>query len=389
MPDARQDAATEQESSVGTDASEHSAPVGAEQPKISKWEAELLQSAREDGMEVGLEPRGPAPVYKDEPLTEEVENPSEVVTTKTTEVSPQETESESETEEEKEELPASAHAEVWPDSAKKRVAEETAKRKERTEQLEKANAKVAELESKLLQANSPKPTPDNPFIDVYDLPTLRKLDDQYEKVLRDLEIYSAGAGDPVVGKNEDGTEVHYSELEPNVRADMKYKADKAIRKDIPMRAAFLAEREKGRAVAEEIYPDLKNRDSEFAQLSFGILQQNPILEAVLGNEALIWIGHALKGRELHLQNLSRKNGKDTSETVATRSVNRLVESANTRIAPATVKTRSFPERKGADLETANKNLEREGTQDAADAYLNALWARKRQPSRRAAVATRR
>ena len=388
MPDTRQDAATDQDESVGTDASEHSALPSAEQPKLSKWEAEILQSARDNGMEVGLEPRGAAPEYKDEPLTEEVENPSEVVQPKTTEVATQDTDSSPETEEEKEELPAAASTDVWPESAKKRVAEETAKRKERTAELEKEKAKVAQLESQLLAANSPRPTPENPFIDVYDIPTLLKLDDQYEYVLRDFETFQSGAGYPVVGKNEDGTEVHYSDLEPSVRADMKYKADKAIRKDIPMRAAFLAERERGRAVAEEIYPDLKNRDSDFAQTSFGILQQNPILEAVLGNEALIWIGHALKGRELHLNSLKTKNG-NSSETASTRSVNRLVESANTRIAPAPVKTRSYPERKGADLEAATKNLEKEGTQDAADNYLNALWAKKRVAPRRLAAVTRR
>lgn len=258
-----------------------------------------------------------------------------------------------------------------------RILEESTKRRHDREvvipglqtRAEAAEAKAAQLEAQLASTSAPPPTADNPFADVYDPAQLTKFEDTYEKILEFSEKNRDGAENVLVGREPNGTEIR-KDLTAEEVADMRYKADRALRKDIPQRRALLAERAKADAVALEIYPELQDSQSDMTKEAIAILKANRQLETVLGPEALIWIGHAIKGRNAYLS----QNGK----TTATRSdaATRIETAARTKIAPTPTKSRSGIERKGSDLAALNKKFEKRGDKEAAEELVGALLQKR-------------
>jgi hypothetical protein len=55
---------------------------------------------------------------------------------------------------------------------------------------------------------------------------------------------------------------------------------------------------------------------------------------------------------------------------------KIIESSKMRVAPTPTRTRSFVERTGPDLAKAAKKLEEQGTTEAAEQYVAALFSSK-------------
>lgn len=369
------------ESDAEPKATEQSKP---DEQRSSQFTADLLRAAQEDGHSIGFE--APKAETEDEPNPDDEQPEPEAEPAE----EPTETEEPAEPEPTAPEgaEPASIDEQIAAYKAKSekppwylvRISEETAKRKERTERAERAEARAQEaesrakeLESQLAGATAPPPTEANPFSDVYDPTQLSKLESQYERILEFAEKNRDGAEDVLVGRNKDGSDIR-KDLTPEEIADMRYKADRALRKDIPQRRGYLDARAKADAQALEIYPDLKDGTSDMTKEAISILRANRNLETVLGPEALIWIGHAIAGRNLYL----KRNGKtDGTAAVRTDAATRIAASAKAKIAPTPTKARAPIERaRGADLAAANRKLEERGDADSAEEVVGLLLSKR-------------
>lgn len=314
-----------------------------------------------------------------------VEEVGEVVRPEATEVTPPEkeevppekseksAEKESEDKEEKPEAEAKA-GQQWPDSAKVRVAEETAKRKERTVERDKAiaraaaaEAKVTELEGQLQGASRPSPTPQNPYSDVYDEPSLRKAEREAEKIIEFCETNREGAYDIVVGKNEDGTEKK-EDFTPAELTRMKLTAERSLRRDIPERRQYLAMRARADAAAVEAYSDYQDADSELTKFARQVLQTNPALEQIVGPEVLAWIGHAFKGRALFLEEQKGKSSKNGSDAAS-----RILKNKDTQLAPSRLKQRGdVKESESVNVGPAIKKMQESGSDESMEDAIGAI-----------------
>jgi hypothetical protein len=284
-----------------------------------------------------------------------------------------EAEPEVEVEAEPEAKPGAKKGDEWPSSAKERVAEETAKRKRANERAEKAEALVAQFQAQLAQSVAPQPTEDNPFLDVQDINKLDALQQSYEKTIDLADENPEGAVDVVIGRDSSGREVR-KDFTPEELAHLRKKADKAIRKFIPEHRTYLQQRAVADAQALEVYPELKDPDSEFTkaaaylaqQLMSGRVQKDPSL--------LVWIGHAVSGYQAAV----KRNGNGAAKAVTTPAAKRIVESSKTQIAPAPVKTRSFVERRtsSASVEKAKTKFEESKTPEAGEEYLAAIFSQR-------------
>ncbi len=260
-----------------------------------------------------------------------------------------------------------------------RIAEESEKRRRANSDaetlrsdLQAARTEAQQYQQQLAQASAPRPTPNAPLADIYDEPSLRRVEDSYEKILEFAELNRDGATDVVVGRDKDGNPVK-QDFTPEEVAQLRLKADRALRRDIPQRRQLLVARAQMDAQALEIYPELKDAQNPMTQEVLAVLKTNPMVAEVLGPEALIWIGHALKGREAFLKS---RNGNGTG-TARTDSAQRIVKAATQKIAPTQPKTRSFTERRsGSDLAQLNQRLEEEGSEEAGLEYLNALSSKR-------------
>ena len=354
------------ESSGATDATEETVPSkGAEQlteKQTLSFAQQLLASADNEGHDIGEAEVPKAPEHEPDTEPEDETTPPEGY-----DVTPPEAAEKEPTLSIDEQIAAHRAKGEKPPWYLVRISEESAKRRERTEALERAQSEAQQLRAQLAQASAPRPTASNPFADIYDEPGLQKLEAQYEKVLEFAEKNRDGAEGVLIGTAKDGAEIR-RDLTPDEVAEMRYKADKALRKDLPLRRAFLSQRYDQDRKAIEAYPDLAKADTDLCQNVVGTLQRIPQLESVVGPDVAIWIADAFAGRAARLS----KNGNGSNgKTPSTASV--IAKSAQTRIAP-TKTSRSIPERKGTDLAAAKKRLEDEGTQEAADAYLEAKWA---------------
>ena len=328
----------------------------------------LLQVAREEGHQLGIEP----PKAEDEP-----ELPLE---------KPEETESEPETEPEEktdddkeEEKPEAKKGDVWPDSAKQRVAEETAKRKRANERADQAEARAAQYQAQLAQTVAPRPTEDNPFLDIQDPNALDRLERSYEKTIDLADENPDGAVDVFVGRDRDGKEIR-RDFTPEELVVLRKKADKAIRKSIPERRSYLQQRAQADAMAAEFYPELKDPDSEFTKIAAVLAQSLLTGQSMKDPSLLIWIGHAVKG----YQEAVKRNGNGAAQSVKSPEAKRIVESSRTKVAPTPTKTRSFIERgtSSAKLEKANEKFEARGDAESAEELVGALLSRNRGDSKR-------
>lgn len=262
-----------------------------------------------------------------------------------------------------------------------RIAEQSATLGKRTERLEKAEQRVQELEGMLSKQSGPQPTREQPFANVWDRDELKKLENTYEELLKVATLHPNGVEGVVVGKNKDGSDI-VEDWDADKIAEIRYNSDRALRKDIPARRQdldqrdrFLVERRKADAIALDKYPEFKDADNPMTQKAITIIKQNPNLEYVLGPEILTWVARALKGEELE----AKRNGSSGAVGDAAQ---RIVQSAGTRIAPSVTKTRSVPDRKGADVASAKQNLEKRGDTESGEALVSSILSQRRGTAKR-------
>ncbi len=334
---------------------------------VTSFEDALLKAAVEDGHTIGPpKAETEAEAKPEEPGTETESEPETVAES--------ETDDDAETEEEK----PSAKKDKWPESASKRVAEETAKRKRANERADKAEALAAQFQAQLTQTVAPRPTEDNPFGDVQDVNALDRLERSYEKTMDLADENPDGAVDVVIGRGTDGKEIR-KDFTPEELVILRKKADKAIRKFIPERRTYLQQRAVADAQALEVYPELKDPDSDFTKAAGYLAQRLLTGEAQKDPTLLVWIGHAVKGYQESL----KRNG-NTETQVKSPEAKRIVESARTKVAPTPTKTRSFVERRtsSANLEKATKKFEETKTEEAAEEMLAAIFSQRGGGSKR-------
>jgi len=348
----------------------------AEQPKQTQsFEDQLIQLAREDGL-IG----GPAKA-EDSPPAEEPkaqDEPAETTPGETTELPETPAEGEESDEETQEPKPA-AKGEPWPESARVRVAEETEKRKrandraDRTEQqLQEVRAQLVQTQQQLAASSGPVPTPDNPLIDVQEPVVLDKLERVYE-ALEEVDI------DRV---NEDGTvtvpaaigrdgNLVYQKIDPEQARLAQKRADRVLRKDIPMRRRYLAERAQVDASAAQLYPDLNNPDNEFTKAVNHLTNQVLSGQAMNSPEVRFWVANALFGLVTRTKEAQAANGKGPEA-----SLKKIVAASKQKLAPTASRTRSFVEqRSSADLAKTTKEFEKNPTLENATAYVGAIRSR--------------
>lgn len=353
----------------------------APEPATTSFAEALYRAAREDGHQMGTDvtskeetPPKPDP---DEPEADVTPVEDEEPVAATVETEPPKG------------LSISDQLDWYKDKGEKppwfleRISEQSATLAKRTERLEKAERERDEARAEAAKRSGPQPTRDEPFRDVFDQSELEKFENIYRGILRTAIANPNGADGVNLGKNPDGSD-NIVDLDAEGMLELRTKADTALTVDIPARKRFLEKFEKQRddyrakaevanAEAFQKYPEFKNPEDPFTKEAASLLKANPNLEAVLGPETLLWLGRALKGKELET------NGANGTGTDAAQ---RILQSARTKIAPTTVKTRSLPERKGADVAGAKKNLEQRGDTESGEALVTSILSQRRGTAKR-------
>jgi len=327
--------------------------------------------------------RGEEPVAPGQ-QTEEVP-PEEIPGSQEPEVPPQQ-----ETDEEPEEETDQVLADQWPQSAKKRVAEESEKRrraKERADNLESERnhwyGVAQDLQGRLQEASMPRPSASDPLADVYDATDLRKAESQYLNIkastTRALDENPTDAEiEVVVGKDKDGQPITESYSRKRL-TNMKLAAEHALTVLIPQKAKLMAAREQAEAVTVKVYPQFAENDgdNEWAAFVRQTLAEFPELSRV--PDISMWLGHALEGRRVTVERLQKERGTNGAEERSSIPPNtvakRILSTPRIRSAPPTaarrVPSQTMPSR-GADVEAARKTMKaRPGDDDAMEAFIDA------------------
>lgn len=367
---------------VSTEAAPETVPEQTQpEPATTSFAEALAIAARENGHQLsGTEP----PKQEEQSTTTEAEIPGTEPEPESPEGTPPATQPETEP---PKGLSIGEQISWYKDHGKEvpwyfpRIAEQSVTIAKRTERLEKAEQRVQELEGMLSKQSGPQPTREQPFANVWDRDELKKLENTYEELLKVATLHPNGVEGVVVGKNKDGSDI-VEDWDADKIAEIRYNSDRALRKDIPARRQdldqrdrFLVERRKADAVALDKYPEFKDADNPMTQKAITIIKQNPNLEYVLGPEILTWVARALKGEELE----AKRNGSNGTVGDAAQ---RIVQSAGTRIAPSVTKTRSVPDRKGADVASAKQTLEKRGDQESGEALVSSILSQRRGTAKR-------
>ena len=361
-----------QSDAVVGDATKAAPEQGAAEQKQTSFEDQLLQLAREDGL-VGNVPKAEdqsaveePPVQDEPPAEDEVDIPS--------------TPAEGEDVEEEKEEPA-AKGEPWPESAKARVAEEAEKRRRANERADRTEAELAktrtELEEarrNLLQSSGPAPTPDSPLVDIQDPIVLDRLERVYE-ALEEVDIERVNEDGTVTVPSAIGADgkLVYQNIDPDQARLAQKRADRVLRKDIPQRRQYLAQRAQIDAGATEWYPDLKNQEHEFTRLVNQLTGQVLNGTAMSNPEVKFWAANAVYGFMKRREEAQTSNGKGSSASVKT-----VVDASRQKLAPTAPRTRATVERKSsADLAKAQEKFERNpDDRDAAADYVASVLSGK-------------
>jgi hypothetical protein len=259
-----------------------------------------------------------------------------------------------------------------------RVADEADKRRRANARATEAEAKLAEQEAKItdlmsrLQTVSRPILPDNPLSDVHDEASLAKAERQYEKLLEFAERNRGGAWDVKTGRNPDGSDKTEDFSEQQI-TDMKLDAENALRKLIPQRRNYLAQRTQMDSAAKQIYEPLQDPNSQWSQEAAAILRIVPELERV--PDVLVWIGHALHRRDEFVASLAKDNGGNLAPV--NNDAQRIVENTRTAKAPSVPADRGFTQTRDADVETARKRMKAGGGEEATEDFIAATLERGR------------
>lgn len=262
-----------------------------------------------------------------------------------------------------------------------RIAEQTEKlgRRNRTiESLEtdvqKSQARIQELESALSQASGPQPTPQQPLVDIRDERSLERLERLYDEIAETDRTQTDEEGMVTIptGWDKDGKVVR-QKVTPEQCEVIQAKSNRILRKEIPARRAYLTSRAQIDAQTADLYPDLKETDSEFArQVAYledmvvsGRAQNDP--------EIRYWVANAIYGFRKRNEELKASNGNTTRD----QNVKKIVDSSKVKVAPTAPRTRSVVERKSdtVKLAQAEKEFARTKSHESAEALIAARLAR--------------
>jgi len=213
-------------------------------------------------------------------------------------------------------------------------------------------------------------------LDVHDDDALDRLERSYEQAIDLAEEDPQALVEQIVQK--DGEKILEKFSPEQLVAMAKRKAEKALRKFIPERRTYLQQRAIADAQALEVYPELKDPDSEFTKNASILAQQLLTGNILKAPDLLVWIGHAIKG----YQDSLKRNGNSTTQ-VKSPEAKRIVESARTTVAPTPTRTRSFVERgtSSVNLEKATKKFEETKSQESAEQLVAAIFAQRGQSKR--------
>ena len=285
--------------------------------------------------------------------------------------------------EEEQELPVAAKGD-WPDSAKKRLAEEADKRRRAQSRADQAENerdqwrnRADQLSQALEEANLPRPTREDPLADVFDNVGLQKARGHYQNIkeVATQALDENPTSDEIeiaVGKDKDGQPVNETFTRKTL-SGMKNKAEYALQTLIPQRAQILAARGQADALALQIYPQFgdNNGENEWAGFVRQVIGAFPALAKV--PDIAVWLGHALEGRRVTVERLKKDAGKNGAEenTVARRILSTPRIKAAPPVSTGRVPSATIP-RRGADVEAARKAMiARPGDDDAMEAFIDA------------------
>jgi hypothetical protein len=234
------------------------------------------------------------------------------------------------------------------------------------DQIKALSDQLKDLQAKLSQPEKPvQPTidPDNDDLlaNVYDEQGFQRAEKDLEELVRFAETHRDGAYDYEV-KDAKGN-VTKRDYTPEQITNIKLRAEAALRA-IPKRREYVALRARCDARAVEVYPDLAKEDSNWRKDAAQMLAAVPQLAQI--PDFMIWIGHALRGRD---EFLKEQAGKSNGHSTA---VDR-IKAAPKEVAPATASTRgTIPHTEAKKKEAALNRLKTERSEDAAEEYLATL-----------------
>lgn len=249
-----------------------------------------------------------------------------------------------------------------------RISEETRKKNDRTKERNDALEEVQRLneENETLRAQASTPQKSDgatPLQNVWTDNDFQQLKSECGRLLAWCAENPTG-GEYVLGKDKEGNEITQFVEDAKGVTSLRMKADDILREGIPERKKFLEKRKEANGVAAEIYPDLRNPKSDLSLEATQLLRSLPALQAV--PDIMIWLAHAITGRNLYLA----KNGKGKT-TKQSETASRIVKSVKTVVAPKMPATRGMVPRSGAHLDKAKKDLEEKGDAESAERYLEA------------------
>lgn len=219
-------------------------------------------------------------------------------------------------EEASDELPAKLQERI-----NRRIGKEVAKRKVLEERLEAAEARLSELAEKPEQeiANGrPQIANANPLEHVTKLSELERLRDEAEQIVeftaRSLvrlkrspeAIAQELKGYQIKLTDANGEEDYSPERMEEYLSELQLRADQNLRRNIPRRERFLAEKADWDAKAAETFPYLRNTKSKEYQESRRILESFPELKRHPKSEAMIGV------YMLGLEELRRRTAEATA-----------------------------------------------------------------------------
>lgn len=315
--------------------------------------------------------------------------------------------------ESKEETPDDDHvADDWPDSARQRVSKLKSKRDEYKTRAETeaekrtaaererddARAGQAELKQRLENTRPVQmaPSAQDPLADVEDEAGLQKAVADYEALLEFAEMNRDGKEGVVIGKDAAGNPTT-RDYGPEDMARIRIEAEKALRKHVPAKAAYLQDRKASDAAAREVYPELFDTGSEDYQLARSLVQQVP--ELMRFGHAWLNVGRFLRGYKAEQQEMAaRKNGRIPVKEHARGNGNgrqagapALQENGRSKIeaftrpqppiAPSTPKVRggsAAPVTMDGEIKAARERLADEDSDEALEQLVNARRAIGRQ-----------
>src|SRR5262245_3504741 len=367
------------QSAEGAVESAQTAPeTGAVEQKVPSYQDALIALAKEEGS-IAKDTVTESPAQP-ETVVDQPEEVTEPVQAEQPELPIEEIGDEVE----EPEKPA-AEGDLWPQSAKVRVAEESEKRRRANERADRAEAetakreeRIAELERSLAQAYGPQPDKDNPVVDIYD----PKVLDRFEKIYEDIvdidrsELNEDGMIDIVVARDQQGNPVR-RQFTPEKFEVLQKRADRAIHKYIPRRREYLEGRQHYDGGAQEFYPDLANKEHPFTQSVEQLLAEVTSGRAMSNPQVKFWVANAIYGYNKRLEEAK------AFESAKADPVKQVVASAQTKIAPTAPRTRASGERKpGVDLAKAReKFMQNKGSEEAELAYLRALRSQRSQTNK--------